>query len=222
MEAYKEAVAQCLTGTIRATSGGYRRPAAYPQSPPGAISALPCFTFAKAWRQAPLQVAAQLAATIAVRSRLPRSRPRVPTSTLPWTTGSSGVTCCTRILAAGKHYGHGEEGRGKKVVIDYSSPNIAKELAFHHIRSTMIGHALMQILRARGYTVEGDNHLGDWGTPFGLPDCGLQALWLGRPGRRGSHCAAQCALCAGQSQTAKDDAGIRRGGTPLVPAARSG
>jgi arginyl-tRNA synthetase len=53
-------------------------------------------------------------------------------------------------------------------VIDYSSPNIAKELAFHHIRSTMIGHALKQILEARGYRVEGDNHLGDWGTPFGL------------------------------------------------------
>src|SRR5262249_57868547 len=53
-------------------------------------------------------------------------------------------------------------------VIDYSSPNIAKELAFHHIRSTMIGHALTQILCARGYSVEGDNHLGDWGTPFGL------------------------------------------------------
>jgi arginyl-tRNA synthetase len=71
-------------------------------------------------------------------------------------------------------YGHGNEGVGYSVVIDYSSPNIAKELAFHHIRSTMIGHALTQILRARGYTVEGDNHLGDWGTPFGVLIAGIE------------------------------------------------
>jgi hypothetical protein len=64
------------------------------------------------------------------------------------------------------------------VVVDYSSPNIAKELAFHHIRSTMIGHALTQILRARGYRVEGDNHLG-W--TFGLLIAPTSAL-VGRPG----------------------------------------
>ena len=82
--------------------------------------------------------------------------------------GFLGRDVLPRLLAAGKHYGHGEEGCGKKVVIDYSSPNIAKELAFHHLRTTMIGHALKQILRARGYTVEGVNHLGDWGKQFGM------------------------------------------------------
>jgi arginyl-tRNA synthetase len=58
-------------------------------------------------------------------------------------------------------------GAGKTVCIDYSSPNISKHLAFHHIRSTAIGHALAELHRALGYRVVGINHLGDWGTTHG-------------------------------------------------------
>jgi arginyl-tRNA synthetase len=64
-------------------------------------------------------------------------------------------------------------GKGQTIVIDYSSPNVSKQLAYHHIRSTMIGHALVQIFRALGYTVVGLNHLGDWGTTHG----NLIAAW---------------------------------------------
>ena len=80
----------------------------------------------------------------------------------------------SEVLRQDAEYGHGDEGVGHKIVLDYSSPNIAKELAFHHIRSTMLGHALSQILRARGYAVESDNHLGDWGTPFGILIAGVE------------------------------------------------
>ena len=59
-------------------------------------------------------------------------------------------------------------GAGKTVVIDFSSPNIAKQLAYHHIRSTMIGWALCNLHRALGYRVIGINHLGDWGTTHGM------------------------------------------------------
>ena len=59
-------------------------------------------------------------------------------------------------------------GAGKTLCIDYSSPNVSKELAFHHVRSTGIGHALAQIFRALGYKVVGINHLGDWGTTHGM------------------------------------------------------
>ncbi len=64
-------------------------------------------------------------------------------------------------------------GAGKAICIDYSSPNISKQLAYHHIRSTVIGHALAQIFRALGYDVVGINHLGDWGTTHGM----LIAAW---------------------------------------------
>jgi arginyl-tRNA synthetase len=58
-------------------------------------------------------------------------------------------------------------GAGQRVVIDYSSPNVAKPMHIGHIRSTIIGDALKRVLRAVGYEVIGDNHLGDWGTQFG-------------------------------------------------------
>lgn len=59
-------------------------------------------------------------------------------------------------------------GDGRTVVMDYSSPNIAKPMHIGHIRSTVIGDALDRIHRFLGYRVISDNHLGDWGTQFGL------------------------------------------------------
>ncbi|MBR0057175.1 MAG: arginine--tRNA ligase [Kiritimatiellae bacterium] len=59
-------------------------------------------------------------------------------------------------------------GAGKTVVIDYSSPNVAKPMHIGHIRSTVIGNALHRIFAALGYTVVADNHIGDWGTQFGI------------------------------------------------------
>jgi arginyl-tRNA synthetase len=54
------------------------------------------------------------------------------------------------------------------IVVDFSSPNVAKPMHVGHIRSTVIGDALARILRFRGHRVITDNHLGDWGTQFGM------------------------------------------------------
>ena len=59
-------------------------------------------------------------------------------------------------------------GKNQTVIIDYSSPNVAKPMHIGHIRSTVIGNALDRLYRALGYHVIADNHLGDWGTQFGL------------------------------------------------------
>jgi len=58
--------------------------------------------------------------------------------------------------------------KSKTYVIDYSSPNVAKPLHVGHLRSTIIGDAITRILRYLGHTVVTDNHLGDWGTQFGM------------------------------------------------------
>jgi arginyl-tRNA synthetase len=61
-----------------------------------------------------------------------------------------------------------QAGEGKTVVVDYSSPNVAKPMHIGHIRSTVIGNSIDRIYRFLGYNVIADNHLGDWGTQFGL------------------------------------------------------
>lgn len=63
--------------------------------------------------------------------------------------------------------GVAQEGADKTVVVDFSSPNVAKRMHIGHMRSTHIGHALVRMHRAAGWNVIGDNHIGDWGTPFG-------------------------------------------------------
>lgn len=64
-------------------------------------------------------------------------------------------------------YGKSKIGNGKTLVIDYSSPNIAKPFGIGHLRSTVIGQAIYNLYKFLGYKTIGDNHLGDWGTQFG-------------------------------------------------------
>ncbi|MDD2599598.1 MAG: arginine--tRNA ligase [Kiritimatiellae bacterium] len=71
-------------------------------------------------------------------------------------------------LACTENFGIPNIGQGRTVIIDYSSPNVAKPMHIGHIRSTIIGAAIDRIHRALGYQVIADNHLGDWGTQFGI------------------------------------------------------
>ena len=84
------------------------------------------------------------------------------------TLSKSAVAAGVCALAEDDKLGIAQSGAGEKVVIDYSSPNVAKPMHIGHIRSTVIGNAIDRILRALGYQVIADNHLGDWGTQFGI------------------------------------------------------
>lgn len=72
-----------------------------------------------------------------------------------------------RILKQKESYGHSRIGKGEKILIEYSSPNIAKPFHIGHFRATIIGNALKKIYLALGYQCIGINYLGDWGTQFG-------------------------------------------------------
>lgn len=168
MELYKEAVARCLTAPLDESIENVMAILRLPPEPEMGDYAFPCFTLAKTWKQAPQQIAARLADEIVVHMPIASVQAQGPYLNFTLADDVLSREVIEGILAAGEAYGGGDEGRGHKVVIDYSSPNIAKELLFHHIRTNVIGHALVNILQARGYTVESDNHLGDWGTPFGM------------------------------------------------------
>ena len=71
------------------------------------------------------------------------------------------------IRASGGEYGSNKSGEGITVVCEFPSPNMAKPFSVGHLRPALQGWAMAQILRKSGYTVITDNHLGDYGTPFG-------------------------------------------------------
>ncbi len=66
-----------------------------------------------------------------------------------------------------KKYGSSKDGKGKTILVEYSSPNIAKPFGIGHLRSTVIGNSLKKIFSHRGWKTISVNHLGDWGTQFG-------------------------------------------------------
>jgi arginyl-tRNA synthetase len=123
--------------------------------------AVGCFAIAKATKQNPAAVAQAIAAAFVPNEWLASA-----TAAGPFVNFRANRAPTFAWLAQGKLV-PGELGAGQTIVIDYSSPNVSKHLAYHHIRSTMIGHALVQIFRALGYRVVGLNHLGDWGTTHG-------------------------------------------------------
>ena len=82
--------------------------------------------------------------------------------------------------ARGEHLFFDKAGQAKSVVIDFSSPNVAKPMHVGHIRSTGIGDALQRTLRLLGHRVLTDNHIGDWGTAFGKLLLGWKQI-LDRP-----------------------------------------
>lgn len=130
------------------------------------------FALAKLQKKAPPAIAAEAAKAIAVAGlEVKATGPYVNARILamPFT-----QDVIDSVRTAGVHYGEGVSGKGKTVVIDYSSPNIAKPIAFHHIRSTAIGHAIANLYRSQGWKVEGINYLGDWGKQFGLVAIGFK------------------------------------------------
>ena len=87
-----------------------------------------------------------------------------------------------RALAAGLDPTAAGEAKGVTVVVDYGSPNLAKEMHVGHLRSSVIGDALCRVLARRGDRVIRQNHIGDWGTQFGmLLEHLIQQGWADRP-----------------------------------------
>lgn len=128
--------------------------------------ALPCFTLARRWGRAPAEIAAELAETLS-GPHIERAQASGPYLNITVDRGALMRAILGQILTREEGYGGNDEGADKTVVIDYSSPNIARPFSVGHLRSTVLGHALKLIHGHLGYRVVGVNHLGDWGKQFG-------------------------------------------------------
>jgi arginyl-tRNA synthetase len=142
---------------------------------------LPCFPLAKRLRKSPAAVAAQLAAALPADPRFEAVEAVGPYLNARLAAAPFVAAQIGEIRERGPRFASTDAGRGQRVVVEYSSPNIAKPLGFHHLRSTMIGNALARIHRALGYEVVTLNFLGDWGKTFGLLGAAFEAF--GDPAR---------------------------------------
>ncbi|WP_204121996.1 MULTISPECIES: arginine--tRNA ligase [Levilactobacillus] len=128
--------------------------------------AFPTFALAKLLHRAPQQIAQDLAEKID-SSDFERVVVAGPYLNFFFDKGQYSAATLENVLNAGAAYGQNEDGNGGKVPIDMSSPNIAKPMSMGHLRSTVIGNSIAEILTKNGYAPIKDNHLGDWGTQFG-------------------------------------------------------
>ena len=84
------------------------------------------------------------------------------------TLASAFIAAATGALVRDERLGTIPAPRHERVVVDYSAPNVAKEMHVGHLRGTVLGDALCRILAFVGHFVIRENHIGDWGTPFGM------------------------------------------------------
>ena len=130
--------------------------------------AVGCFALAKELRKGPPQIAAELAPGLKELSPLiDKAQPVGPYVNLFLQRSVFTERLLRQVEQAGADYGRSRHGEGAPVVVDFSSPNIAKPLGIGHLRSTIIGAALARLYAATGFAVITDNHIGDWGTQFG-------------------------------------------------------
>ncbi|MHB0740288.1 arginine--tRNA ligase [Peptostreptococcus stomatis] len=129
--------------------------------------AFPCFKLAKIFRKAPNAIAEDLAGKIQPTDDINKIVNLGGYVNFFVNKESLAKKVINQVLSEKENYGKSEFGKGKTVVVEYSSPNIAKPFHIGHVRTTVIGNALSKIYQSQGYHVEKLNHLGDYGTQFG-------------------------------------------------------
>ena len=138
----------------------------YPPDPAMGDIALPCFKLSRILRRSPVQIADALAPCIGgdcvERAEAVNGYLNI------YLSGAYLLSrLVPRILEEKENYGAPDIGQGRVVVLDYSSPNVAKPFHIGHLGTTVIGHSLKKLHEFAGYNCIGINYLGDWGTQFG-------------------------------------------------------
>ena len=137
-----------------------------PQSDMGDF-AFPCFKLAKVLRKSPIAIAAEIKEKITTDEYIEKIEEKSGYLNFYINNNKFVEEVLKEVDSQKQEYGKSTEGNGKTVLIDYSSPNIAKPFHIGHLRTTLIGSALYKVYKYLGYNTVGINHLGDYGTQFG-------------------------------------------------------
>ena len=133
--------------------------------------AFPCFKLAKIFRKAPPLIAADIAEAIKDNEFFVKVEQVNAYVNMFISKEAMASEVISQVISEGDDYGRSDIGAGRKVIVEYSSPNIAKPFHIGHIRSTVIGNSIYKIFDFLGYDAFRINHLGDYGTQFGKMIC---------------------------------------------------
>ncbi|MDD6763640.1 MAG: arginine--tRNA ligase [Clostridiales bacterium] len=129
--------------------------------------AFPCFPLAKVLRKAPPLIAQELAAQLSSDELIDHIDAVGGYLNFFYNRAAFITDTVNAARDAGDNWGRSDMGAGKTILVEYSSPNIAKPFHIGHLFSTAVGNSLARIYKFLGYNVQSLNHLGDWGTQFG-------------------------------------------------------
>ena len=129
--------------------------------------AFPCFRLAKIFKKSPMLIAEELKGKINLDENLEKIE--IVSGYLNFFVNKTALikTVLRELEEKKENFGANNSGKGKNIIVEYSSPNIAKPFHIGHLRNTIIGAALYNIYKYLGYNTIGINHLGDYGTQFG-------------------------------------------------------
>ena len=128
--------------------------------------AFPCFILSKTLKKNPVQIAEELKKKIKTKE-FEKIESRGPYLNFFVDRKILALNTINKILKEKDNYGKSNLGKGKKIVVEFSSPNIAKPFGIGHLRSTIIGNSISKICESQGFKTIKINYLGDWGTQFG-------------------------------------------------------
>ncbi|MCQ2427371.1 MAG: arginine--tRNA ligase [Clostridia bacterium] len=177
MQTFKDYIAEKISASLPGLFGGavipdgeLRELIEYPPDASMGDLALPCFKLSRTLRRSPVQIALALAGAFDGDSKV---KAAALNGYLNFTVDNAALAegVLGEVLSKGERYGSPENGHGKTVVLDYSSPNVAKPFHIGHLGTTVIGHSLKKLHEFAGYKCVGINYLGDWGTQFGKMIC---------------------------------------------------
>ncbi|MFT5875926.1 MAG: arginyl-tRNA synthetase [Clostridium sp.] len=163
---YKKVVAQRIKQLVDLDIETIESLIEIPPKPEMGEFAFPCFQLAKIMKKSPNMIASDLKGKI-VNEGFEKIECFGPYVNFFLDKGVFIKNTIEKILEEGDRYGSSKIGEGKNMIVEYSSPNIAKPFHVGHLFTTAIGNSLYKILSFEGYNCTGINHLGDWGTQFG-------------------------------------------------------
>ena len=163
---YKQLISERLSSIIELPIEDIEKLIEIPPKSEMGDFAFPCFQLAKTFRKAPNAIAEELKDKFD-KSNFEKVENLGPYLNFFLDKSILSKNVIEKILEEKDKYGASNEGKGRKTLIEYSSPNIAKPFHVGHLFSTAVGNALYKIFTFEGYDCERLNHLGDWGTQFG-------------------------------------------------------